>query len=104
MQMQIRKKAETRNDKWGNDVLTRLDSAIDLPAVDACYHQACSVNFRTGKDIPLRFSTDSKSRNAGRPINDEKNEAFLKVSFESFSESFNVYKIGHFCRTLVLIN
>ena len=27
----------------------------DLHAADCVYHHACNLNFRTGRDIPLRF-------------------------------------------------
>jgi len=38
-----------RNDNWANEVHCRLTQVLDLPAAEAAYHQACSVNFRTGK-------------------------------------------------------
>ncbi|KAH3731251.1 hypothetical protein DPMN_057259 [Dreissena polymorpha] len=39
-----------RQDDWGEAVLCRLEFARDLPAVEAIYHQKCSINFRTGSD------------------------------------------------------
>lgn len=42
-----------RADKWAEMVMARIKSVHDLPAGDAVYHQICSSNFRTGKDIPL---------------------------------------------------
>ena len=41
-----------RNDEWSEIVLGRLEYAQDLHAADAVYHQACSVNFHTGEQVP----------------------------------------------------
>ena len=61
-------------------VLGRLEFARDLHAVDALYHQSCSVSFRTMKMVPQAFSPKSdkqtKSEARGRPSN--MNKAFLK--------------------------
>lgn len=40
-----------RNGEWSEIVLGRLEYAQDLHAADTVYHQACSVNFRTGKQV-----------------------------------------------------
>ncbi|XP_021363437.1 uncharacterized protein LOC110456800 [Mizuhopecten yessoensis] len=51
-------KCMTRNDEWAEEVLGRLQIApADLHAADAVYHQSCSVNFRTGKMMPLSKSS-----------------------------------------------
>ena len=50
-----------RNDEWSEIVLGRLEYAQDLHAADAVYHQACSVNFRTGKQVPLQHCSDDGS-------------------------------------------
>ena len=43
------------------------------------YHQACNVNFRTGKQIPKKHGNDTDSKPAeGRPTDTVKSEAFLK--------------------------
>ena len=44
-----------RNDDWSTDVHARILPASDLHAADALYHQKCSVNFRTGRQIPHCF-------------------------------------------------
>ena len=65
---------------WAEAVRARLLHAHDLPASDAVYHQSCSVNFRTGKQIPQSYSTTetaSKKMKTGRPQNKEKRDAFL---------------------------
>ncbi|KAK6186089.1 hypothetical protein SNE40_008194 [Patella caerulea] len=72
-----------RNDAWGNQVLARLEYALDLPAADAIYHQTCNVNFRTGKYIPVSKQKDespSSKFSRGRPENQTQLTAFLKVA------------------------
>ena len=86
-------KCSTRSDAWGDRVRARLLVVCDLPAADAVYHQACSSNFRTDKQIPLKFVQNeavqkkqklgrpSKSTHSGgRPVLDEKLQAFEKVT------------------------
>ena len=51
-------------------VRARILHVHDLPAADAIYHQACSVNFRTKKQIPMQFASeqrDVKKRKIERP-------------------------------------
>lgn len=48
-----------RNDKWSNSVSGRLASMNDLHAADTIYHQQCSSNFRTGKNVPSIHFTDT---------------------------------------------
>ena len=74
-----------RNDEWSEIVLGRLEYAQDLRAADAVYHQACSINFRTGKQVPLEHCSDdgsdkdTKRPQQGRPVETGKATAFLKV-------------------------
>ena len=55
---------------------------LDLPAAEAVYHQACSVNFRTGKNVPKAFETSEQCSSAkemkspGRPEATEQANAF----------------------------
>ena len=43
----------------GRKVSFRLKSMNhDLPVADAVYHQACSISFRTCRQIPSVFQTD----------------------------------------------
>ena len=57
-----------RNDEWSEIVLGRLEYAQDLHAADVVYHQACSVNFRTGKQVPLQhYSDDGSDKDTKRP-------------------------------------
>lgn len=81
---------QERNDTWAETVLGRLEFANDLHAADAVYHQQCSVNFRTGKQVPLQyFSTTSphtdgqpakRARQSGRPSDATRTTAFVKVT------------------------
>jgi hypothetical protein len=63
-------------------VRARIEQVHDLPAADALYHQTCSSNFRTGKDIPEEFQvlpSSDKKRKIGRPEDKEASDAFLQV-------------------------
>ena len=41
----LEKIAKERNDEWGLEVYCRLQSMNDLPAEEACYHDACRSTF-----------------------------------------------------------
>lgn len=61
----------------------RIAFAHDLPAADAIYHQACNVNFRTEKQIPMKYSSENTQRKQlkhGRPEDSLKHEALLKAA------------------------
>ena len=62
----------------GETVRERMSHAIDLPAADAMYHQLCNVNFRTDRNIPVKYSahTNVKRRSLSRPIDEKKLSAF----------------------------
>ena len=46
----------------------KLEFAQDLHAADAVYHQACSANFQTGKQITRKHGNDTDSKPAkGHP-------------------------------------
>jgi hypothetical protein len=52
---------------------------FDLPAAKARYHQPCSINFRTGRDIPQKYSNKVKRGSTGRPVDHMKLDAFNKA-------------------------
>lgn len=66
-----------RNDKWGEQVFSRIQMAhSDLHAADAVYHAQCNSNFRTGKQMPQTITAVSednlkrrKTSFTGRPKN-----------------------------------
>ena len=70
-----------REDDWSKEVEGRLAFVNDLHAADTVYHQSCNVNFRTGKQIPQKFSSDGDAKKAklGRPEEETRCDAFLKV-------------------------
>ena len=78
----IKAAASVRCDRWSEKVLSHIQSVHDLPAADATYHQCCSVNFRTGKDIPQVFSSDIPEKLRGRHKDISQTEAFLSVMTE----------------------
>ncbi len=47
----IMKMCATRNDEWGCSMHGRIEYVQDLRAADSVYHQECSTNFRTGKQV-----------------------------------------------------
>ncbi|XP_060587651.1 uncharacterized protein LOC132743142 [Ruditapes philippinarum] len=81
----IIRKCKERNDLWGIAVLGRIEHIIDLPGADAVYHQICNTNFRTGKDIPMKYQSNTSkrpklsARSPGRPINRDQQLAFDKL-------------------------
>lgn len=93
-QESIFKCCEQRKDNWSETVLGRLEYLRDLHAADAVYHQSCSVNFRTGKQIPKEFQVNEagiepKRARLGRPVDDVRTGAFLKtVKYLQDNEEF----------------
>ena len=66
-----------RRDHWSDVVKGRLAYVNDLHAADAVYHQVCSINFRTGKQVPECFHDEDnngpkrcKIGKVGRPKSD----------------------------------
>ena len=80
-QTNISKICEERNDKWGRLVASRLAFVIDLHAADAVYHQQCSVNFRTLKNISKQHSSHSATKHVhcGRPEDLNRSCAFQQT-------------------------
>ena len=69
------------NDDWALKVLARLEFARDLHAADAIYHQQCSVNFQTKKQIPQSFDEGHCApKRKGKPQDLAQSDAFLKVA------------------------
>ncbi|KAH3852094.1 hypothetical protein DPMN_094591 [Dreissena polymorpha] len=50
----------------------------DLAAAVAIYHQSCSVNFRTGKNIPQ--PGNEKGKKCGRPVDMAQEFAFQEIA------------------------
>ena len=64
------KRAEERNDNWGNHALGRLLTCNDLVAEEAIYHLNCMNKFR------LHMPSSAKK---GRPVHTEMMDAYEKV-------------------------
>lgn len=74
---------QERADSWSDAVKARILHVHDLHAADAVYHQTCSVNFRTKKQMPAAHEfavKDVKRPKLGRPQDDKRAEAFLEVA------------------------
>ena len=57
----VRKVCQERADDLAEEVRARILQVNDLPAADAIYHQSCSSNFYTKKQIPSTFSFEQPS-------------------------------------------
>ena len=88
--IEIRKICHKRSDKWGNEVLGRINFYSDLHAKDCIYHQQCSLNFRTGKRKPKEKAFENKKRKVSseRPMDALREEAFRQMC-ECFEENDN---------------
>lgn len=101
-------KCKERNDTWSAQVYGRLEFVSDLPAADAIYHKQCLINFTTQRNKPLTTLEDG-NRDAGRPAkrpklftgrppNDQREEAFLRVAaflVENDDEQVTILDLVH---------
>ena len=69
---------DERRDAWAETMRGKLNFLQDLHASDAVYHQQCCVNFRTGRQPPVR-STKRKRSASGRPTDPVREAAFSEV-------------------------
>ena len=77
------KSCNDRADDWAGVVKDRVLQVHDLHAADAVYHQVCSVNFRTNKQIPTYHHSSEaevKKPKLGRPQDEERINAFLEAA------------------------
>ena len=82
-QSTVAKICNDRKDEWSAAVSGRLAFVHDLLTVKAIYHQAYNANFRTGKQIPLKYSSENtqrKEQKHGRPENSLKHDALIKAA------------------------
>ena len=73
---------DSRSDEWALTVKGRIEYYdCDLYAAECVYHHACSVNFRSGRCKPQHYHNDLeiKRRKPGRPIDEDQEQAFMKV-------------------------
>lgn len=80
-QSTISDKCQKRQDAWADGVHGKIQYCQDLHAADAVYHQECSVNFRTDKEIPKAHAKDDSSKGVkrGRPSNADREAVFGQV-------------------------
>jgi hypothetical protein len=69
-----------RNDDWSHAVKSRIEYVQDLRAADTVYHRQCCINFRTRKQQPQPYHKRSKPNERGRPEDEDKVAAFIKVT------------------------
>ena len=70
---------DERKDHWADQVQSRIESCIDLVAVEAIYHRQCFSNFSTGRQQPMFSSELPSSLAAGRPEDEKKKETFHQL-------------------------
>ena len=77
----IKSTCAKRNDEWAVNVIARIEAidSKDLRAGDVIYHRSCSVNFRTGKEIPQEHILHQPKKRKLRTGEIEKGNAFEKV-------------------------
>ncbi|WAR13477.1 hypothetical protein MAR_027657 [Mya arenaria] len=79
-QNNVRDFCKRRTDEWSENVIGRLEYAQDLPAVEARYHQKCSINFRTGRSLPIQYrSIQTQTYKKGRPSSRNADTAFQHI-------------------------
>ncbi len=99
---------KTRGDEWATAVQSRIDYFRgDIHATDCVYHQSCSINFCTMRNIPRQFTLaeSTKRRKSGRPKDSDQDEAFESVcefleesDEEQLTISDLVTKMGEYLR------
>ena len=72
----------TRTDQWALSVRSRVEYfAHDLYAPECVHHHTCDSNFRVERNIPQMFASEpsAKRKKAGRPKNEDQEQAFILV-------------------------
>ena len=73
---------DSRLDEWSHQVRGRIEyCSRDLKSVECLYHAVCVSNFRSYKQIPLKYQSfpDVKRKKPGRPKDETLSTAFEKV-------------------------
>ena len=70
---------DERNDYWADQVRRRIESCIDLVAVEAVYHRSCCRTFNRVRQRTSHANQLPPSLPAGRPEDETKKEAFLQL-------------------------
>ena len=89
--------ANERKDDWGQAVLDRLGTCIDLVAAEAVYHSSCMSDFK--------LNQVGGSGVRGRPRNSDMTNAFDKIcDWLENSEESEVYSIQELYDTMLKDN
>ena len=51
----VQAECDRRSDEWALNVKSRLEKVKGDSVNDRVYHQQCSVNFRTGRNVPKQY-------------------------------------------------
>jgi len=83
------------NNEWVEIMVRgKLEFAQDLHAPDAVYHQACSVNFRMGKQSLKKHGNDTDSKRAkGRPTDLSTRDLFFISQLKRRSVRREIWEI-----------
>jgi len=83
------------NNEWVEITMRgKLEFAQDLHAPDAVYHQACSVNFRMGKQSLKKHGNDTDSKRAkGRPTDSSTRDLFFISQLKRRSMRREIWEI-----------
>ncbi|GFS26848.1 hypothetical protein ElyMa_007067800 [Elysia marginata] len=78
-QASIIKTCKERGDDWAHKVMNRIKTVCnnDLFAADVIYHHRCSSSFRTGRQVPVRFSGEKKAKS--QPPSDNHSKIKLRA-------------------------
>ena len=106
----ISEMCKSRNGQWAMTVLGRKNSKTsELYAEDAVYYQTCSVNFRTGKDIPKKFRGQEEvsdvpppKKRKGRPCDSER-KAALEEALRCYANSEELVPLSIILRKMAHI-
>ena len=72
---------DKRNDALAISVKGRIRFTTDLHAADAVYHTACDSSFKTGKNLPKKYSENVNlaSPGLGRPVVSDREKVFQEM-------------------------
>ena len=88
----IKQCCKNRSDEWSFIFLGRIEYFMShLHAADCVYHQSCSVNIRTGRNIPHQYQCGEEYKRAkvGRPETSYRDQhslrrvIFLKITMRN---------------------
>ena len=81
-----------RNDQWSSEVNHRLETCIDLVAVEAVYHESCKVKFQF-HSTPTTDVYTRKGRPEDRTMQDNFISLCLWIENEASAEPFTVSEL-----------